>query len=121
MVTNQENESVPAITSEKRPPDTDPVPPYHRDASSRRAELEPVSGHCSVFRVPSAGCLPTSRASARPGAWKPSAVTHPRGLFAITGQALEEFPTSGIGESLENIVSSALHFDTITIWLSNVK
>jgi hypothetical protein len=32
MVTNQENESVPAITSEKRPPDTDPVPPYHRDA-----------------------------------------------------------------------------------------
>jgi hypothetical protein len=64
MVTNQENESVPAITSEKRPPDTDPVPPYHRDASSRRAELEPVSGHCRVFRVPSAGCLPTSRASA---------------------------------------------------------
>jgi len=57
MVTNQENEPVPAITSEKRPPDTHPVPPYHRDASCRRAELEPVSGHCTVFRVPSAGCL----------------------------------------------------------------
>jgi hypothetical protein len=43
------------------------------------------------------------------------------GLFAITGQALEVFPTSGIDESLENIVSGALHFETITIWLSNVK
>jgi hypothetical protein len=43
------------------------------------------------------------------------------GLFAITGQALEVFPTSGIDESLENIVSGALHFETITLWLSNVK
>jgi hypothetical protein len=30
MVTNQQNESVPAITSEKRPPDADPVPPCYR-------------------------------------------------------------------------------------------
>jgi hypothetical protein len=49
------------------------------------------------------------------------------GLMPVTAfggmpvQALEEVPTSGIDESLENIVSGALHFETITIWLSNVK